>query len=224
LGAGIACSFLISQWEVLIMSLQGSVQPFFDKLAGATPTPGGGSAAAAAGAMGAALISMVCNLTIGKEKYADAEAQMNDVLARSEALRVELAQLIDEDAEAFNTVMTAFRLPKNTDEEKTTRKEAIQSATKKATLTPLATARACAEVIELGQVAAEKGNANAISDAGAGVALAQAGLKSAALNVLINLPAIKDEAFVSTHQTELQEILSKHDLADQVYEAIKRSI
>lgn len=206
------------------MPLRVTIQPFLDELAGGTPTPGGGSAAAAVGAMGAALVSMVCNLTIGKEKFAVVEAQMKNTLARSETLRAELTQLIDEDAAAFNAVMAAFQLPKTTDEEKAVRSEAIQAATQKATLTPLATARACAEVIELGQLAAEKGNPNAVSDAGAGVAFAQAGLKAAALNVLINLPSIKNKAFVSTHQTELDHILTKHDLADQVYESVKSKI
>lgn len=206
------------------MPLVDTLQPFLDELASGTPTPGGGSAAAAVGAMGAALISMVCNLTIGKEKFADVEAQMKDILARSEILQAELVQLIDEDVAAFNLVMAAFRLPKTTNKEKATRQEAIQTATQKATLTPLATARACAEVIELGQLAAEKGNTNAISDAGAGVTFAQAGLKAAALNVLINLPSIKDKTFVATHRAELDHILTKHALADQVYESIRSNI
>jgi len=206
------------------MPLADTLQPFLDKLASGTPTPGGGSAAAAVGAMGAALVSMVCNLTIGKEKYANVEGQMKDALARSAALQTELVQLIDEDAAAFNLVMAAFRLPKTTDKEKAARQEAIQTATQKATLTPLATARACAEIIELGQLAVEKGNANAISDAGAGVTFAQAGLKAAALNILINLPSIEDETFIATHRVELDHILTKHAQADQVYESVKRKI
>jgi formiminotetrahydrofolate cyclodeaminase len=206
------------------MALQDTIQPFLDELAGGTATPGGGSAAAAVGAMGAALVSMVCNLTIGKEKYNNVEVPMKDTLTRSEALQAELTQLIDADAEAYNAVMAAFRLPKITDEEKTLRQEAIQAATKKATLTPLATALACAKVIELGQLAAEKGNANAISDAGAGVTFAQAGLKAAALNVLINLPSIKDEAFVTTYQAKLDHILTKQNLAEQVYKSIKNNL
>jgi len=206
------------------MPLADTLQPFLNELAGGKPTPGGGSAAAAVGAMGAALVSMVCNLTIGKEKYADVEVQMRETLARSEVLQAELVQLIDEDAAAFNLVMAAFRLPKTTDKEKAVRREAVQTATQKATLAPLAIARACAEVIELGQLAAEKGNANAISDAGAGVTFAQAGLKAAALNVLINLPAIKDETFIATHRTELDHILTKHALADQVYESVRSKI
>ncbi|MBN1220851.1 MAG: cyclodeaminase/cyclohydrolase family protein [Anaerolineae bacterium] len=203
------------------MPFEDTLQPFLNELASGTPTPGGGSAAAAVGAMGAALVSMVCNLTIGRAKYAGVEMQIKDILAQSQTLRAELTQLVDADAAAFNAVMAAFRLPKTTDQEKAARREAIQTATKKATLTPLATARACAQVIELGQLAAAKGNPNAISDVGAGVVFAQAGLKAAALNVLINLPSIKDEGFVSTHRAELDHILTKHNLADQIYESVK---
>ena len=206
------------------MSNQPNIQTFLDELAGPTPAPGGGSAAAAAGAMGAALVSMVANLTVGREKFADVEAQMKEVLVRSEALRAELTQLITDDAEAFNTIMAAFRLPKDTDKEKAARQEAIQAGTQQATLTPLATARACAEVIELAKLVAEKGNPNAVSDAGAGAACAQAGLKAAALNVLINLPSIKDQAFVSTHQAELDQILTKQNLANEVYELVKAKL
>jgi len=206
------------------MTDQHTTQPFLDNLAAGTASPGGGSAAAIAGAMGAALVSMVCNLTIGKEKFADVEAQMQSGLEKSEDLRVELTQLSTDDSEAFNQVMAAFRLPKNTEEEKAARREAIQAATKQATLTPLATARACAAVIELCQQVAEMGNPNAISDAGAGAACAQAGLQAASLNVLINLPSIKDEQFVSTCQTELDEILNKLSLADDVFARVKSKL
>jgi formiminotetrahydrofolate cyclodeaminase len=203
------------------MSNKHALQAFLNELASGMPTPGGGSAAAAVGAMGAALVSMVCNLTIGREKFAGVEAQMKETLARSETLRAELSQLMTDDIEAYQAVMAAYRLPKGTKEEKAARTEAIQAGLKQATLTPLATARACAEVIELGQFVVESGNPNAASDAGAGAACAQAGLKAATLNVLINLSSIKDEVFVSTHQTELNQILSKHNLADEIHESVK---
>jgi formiminotetrahydrofolate cyclodeaminase len=203
------------------MSNKNVLQTFLDELASGTPTPGGGSAAAASGAMGAALVSMVCNLTVGREKFTEVEARMKETLARSETLRAELSQLMTDDIEAYQAVMAAYRLPKGTEEEKTIRTEAIQAGLKKATLTPLATARACAEVIELGQFVVESGNPNAASDAGAGAACAQAGLKAATLNVLINLSSIKDETFVSTHQAELDQILTKHNLADEIYELVK---
>lgn len=206
------------------MTTQPTIQPFLDDLAGGSASPGGGSAAAAAGAMGAALASMVCRLTIGKKKYAAVETQMQEMLTRAEALRAELTRLISADAAAFDQVMAAFRLPKSTDVEKTARQEAIQAATQQATLTPLATARACAAVIELCHTAASLGNSNAVSDAGAGAACAQAGLRAASLNVLINLPSITDAAFVAKYRTELDQILANHGLADEVYELVKSKI
>jgi formiminotetrahydrofolate cyclodeaminase len=118
--------------------------------------------------------------------------------------------------------MAAYGLPRETDEEKAARSAAIQTGSKKATLVPLAAARACAEVIDLCQPAADLGNPNVVSDAWVAVLAAQAGLRSAALNVLINLGAIKDEAFVSQHRAELDETLSGHTrLAEEVYELVK---
>jgi formiminotetrahydrofolate cyclodeaminase len=206
------------------MAIETTFKQFLDELASDSPAPGGGSAGAAVGAMGAALVSMVCRLTIGKEKFAAVAAELQEALVQADALRAELNQLVIEDSAAFNQVMAAFRLPKETTEEKVARGDAIQSATQQATLAPLATARACAQVIELSRLAAEKGNPNALSDAGAAAACAQAGLKAASLNVLINLPSIKDEAFVAARQAELEQILSKLGLADEVYELVKRKI
>jgi len=201
------------------------MQTFLDELASSASTPGGGGAAALAGAMGAALVSMVCNLTIGKEKFADVEGQMEEILAKSEALRARLTRMMSDDVEAFNTVMSAYRLPKATDADKASRAAAIQEASKKATLVPMAAARACAEVIDLCRPAAEMGNPNVVSDAGVAVLCAQAGLKSAALNVLINLGAIKDESFVSKHRSELNELLaSRNDEANVVYELVKKQL
>lgn len=207
-----------------MMSISETIQPFLDDLAVGKATPGGGSAAAAAGAMGAALVSMVCSLTIGKKKFAGVEQEMIETREKAESLRAELIGLINEDSEAFAAVMNAFRLPKETEEEKLTRELAVQAATKRATLSPLATARACADVIELCQTVAKKGNPNAISDAGAAAACAQAGLKAASLNVLINLPAINDREFVATQQAELDWTLKKHPGADDVFKLVEDQI
>jgi formiminotetrahydrofolate cyclodeaminase len=207
------------------MSNSQTVQAFLDELASAAPTPGGGGAAALAGAMGAALASMVCNLTIGKEKFAGVEPQMKEILAKTENLRAKLTAMMAEDVTAFDGVMAAYRLPKASDEEKAARTAAIQEASKKATLVPLAAARACAEVIDLCWPTAEMGNPNVVSDAGVAVLCAQAGMKSAALNVLINLGTIKDEAFVTQHRAELDDILARHvPLADEVYELVKNKL
>lgn len=204
------------------MSNNPTVHSFLDDLASAAPTPGGGGAAALSGAMGAALVSMVCNLTIGKEKFAGVESRLQEILRQSELLRGQLTQMIEDDVAAFDTVMAAYRRPKNSDEEKAARTAAIQKASKKATLVPLAAARACAEVIDLCRPTAEMGNPNVVSDAGVAVLCAQTGLKAAALNVLINLGAIKDEVFVAQHRAELDQLLAGHEaLANEVYELVK---
>lgn len=203
------------------MAIEKALQPFLDDLAGGSAAPGGGSAAAATGAMGAALVSMVCNLTIGRKKYADVDTEMRTIRDRAESLRAELTQLISDDPAAYSAVMSAYRLPKRTDAEKAVRHEAIQASTKQATLTPLTTARACGGVIELTRSVAELGNPNAVSDAGAGAACAQAGLRAAALNALINLSSIEDEVFVATCHAELGEILLIQAIADEVHDLVR---
>ena len=183
---------------------------------------GGGGAAALSGAMGAALVSMVCNLTIGRKKYAAVDTAMQEILDQSEQLRAELTALVAADAVAFEAVMAAYALPKATAEEQAARNVAIQAAIQHATIVPLETARACAQVIALAKPAVEMGNTNVISDAGAGVLSALAGLKTAALNVLINLGTITDETFVATHRAELEQILADHEsLAEEVYNSVK---
>lgn len=204
------------------MSPNKPLQAFLDELASDAPAPGGGGAAAAAGAMGAALVSMVCNLTIGKERFAAVEDRMEEILNKSELLRAKLTDLMQEDVVAFNAVMAAYRLPKATPSERAIRSAAIEDAAKTAALVPLTTAYACAEVIELSQPAAEMGNPNVVSDAGVAALCAQAGLKGAALNVLINLGMIKDEGFVTKYRADLDQILAKHDaLANEVYQSVE---
>jgi len=202
-----------------------SIEVFLDELASRSATPGGGSVAALMGAQSAALTSMVCNLTIGKPKYAEVDADMQALLVKSEALRVSLTKMIKADVDVFDQLMMTYGLPKETDEEKTARSEQIQSVLKEATLVPLACAKACAEAIALSQEAAEKGSVNVISDAGAGVMSAYAGLKSAALNVYINTASLKDRAFADTQLIELDEILSGAELkVEDVYQVVKNKL
>jgi len=186
---------------------------FLDGLASPAPTPGGGGAAAIMGAMGAALVSMVCNLTIGKKPYADVEAEMQATLARSEDVRARLTGMVQADAEAFGRVMAAYGLPKDSPEQKQARSQAIQVALQAAADVPLACARACAEVIELSRVVAVKGNKNVVSDAGVAVLAAYGALQSAALNVQVNASAIKDEDFVRTRVVELDALLAATETA-----------
>lgn len=196
-----------------------SVERFLDELASSRATPGGGSAAAVMGAMGAALVSMVCNLTVGKKNYADVEADMQAVLADSEALRRRIAAMVAEDVAAFDALMAAYGLPKETDEQKAARSAAIQMGLKGATEAPLACARACADAISLAVRVAEKGNKGVISDAGVGALAAQAALRSAALNVYINVPMIKDTAYADACRSEIEALLARGSAeAEQAYQ------
>ncbi|QSA97693.1 methenyltetrahydrofolate cyclohydrolase [Methylococcus sp. EFPC2] len=198
------------------------IQQFLDELASKAPTPGGGGAAAIMGAMGASLVAMVCNLTLGKKAYEAVEDDIKAALQASEALRARLTDMIRADAEAFDLVMGAYGLPKESDEEKAARSAAIQDALKVATDVPLACAKACAEVIELSRAVAEKGNKNVVSDAGVAVLAGYAALKSAALNVYVNTNAIRDEHFVHERISELNAILTGMEVAmEEIYQEVK---
>ena len=185
-----------------------AIEVYLDELASASATPGGGSAAALMGAQSAALTSMVCNLTIGKPKYLEVEAEMQALLLKSEALRKRLMDMIKADVDVFNCLMAAYGLAKETDAEKVIRSQAIQEVLKEATEVPLACARACAEAIELSHRAANKGNLAVISDAGAATMSAYGGLKSAALNVYINTGSLKDRVFAEAKLAELKVIMA----------------
>ena len=188
-----------------------TITEFLDELASSSPAPGGGSAACVAGAMGAALGSMVANLTIGKEKYQEVEELFTKAKEQTEKLRQELTDLIDKDANAFSGVIEAFKMPKDTEEQKKARSAKIQEEYKKAAMVPMETCRACRKVIDLLLETGTKGNKNAVSDIAVGALCALTGLKAASLNVEINLPAIKDEEFVASMKKELAELLEGVD-------------
>lgn len=204
------------------MIKNNSVQKFLNELASQSPTPGGGSAAAVMGAMGAGLVSMVCNLTIGKKNYAEVEPEMREILREAENLRGKLTGMINDDVQAFDQVMAAYGLPKNSDVEKTKRTAAIQQALMQATQVPLNCAQACSEVMRLARRTAQKGNVNVVSDAGVAVLAAYGALKSAALNVYVNTGAINDTAFNAQKLAELEKILADGAaFTDGVYELVK---
>jgi len=199
-----------------------SIQIFLDELASKSATPGGGSVSALMGAQSAALISMVCNLTIGKPKYAEVENEMRALLQKAESLREKLMSLIKADIDVFNELMEAYGLPKETDDEKAIRTEAIQVVLKDATEIPLECARACVKAIELSRYAAQNGSLGVISDAGAAVMAAYSGLKSAALNVYINTSSLKDRRFAEAKLSELEVILKDVDVnVEAVYQLVK---
>ena len=198
---------------------------FLSELASDSPAPGGGSVAALAGSLGAALSSMVCNLTIGKEKYADVQLEIKDTLKKSEQLRKELIKLIDEDTEAFNDVMKAFKMPKETEEQKEKRKQAIQKGYKTAAKVPLETAKTCEKILDIAMVVAEKGNKNSITDAAVSALMAQAGVKSAILNIKINLGSIKDDEFVERISFEIDELQKNaDDKANEIMKIVENSL
>jgi formiminotetrahydrofolate cyclodeaminase len=188
------------------MIAQQPLNTFLDNLASSAPTPGGGSAAAVIGAMGAALVSMVCNVTLGKKGLEAVESDMMRVRNESEALRARLTSMVADDVAAFDGLMAAYRMPKASDEEKSRRAAAIQSTLRAATETPLACARACAQVIALSRLAGEKGYAGVVSDAGVAVLAANSALRSAALNVYINAPSLKDRGYADAAVAEIEKL------------------
>jgi methenyltetrahydrofolate cyclohydrolase len=182
-----------------------SVTDLLNEIASDSPAPGGGSVSALAASLGAALTSMVCRLTIGKKKYIDVQSEIEKVLKRSEDLRVQFISLIDEDTEAFNKVMAAYGLPKETEEQKAKRTAEIQNALKTATLVPLKLMELCREAMELVKTVIEKGNQNSVSDASVAGLMFQAGCDGAALNVKINLGSVSDTDFVEQTKTKLEQ-------------------
>lgn len=190
------------------MPSKRTLKMFLDDLASSSPAPGGGSVAALSGALGAALISMVCNLTVGKKKYADVEADMRKIAQQSEELRHRFTVLVDKDAVAFGKVMEAYSLPKDTDPQKALRGAAVREATKEATLVPLEVMKHCIDGLALAQQVASRGNLNSISDAGVGALMLHTACEGAALNVRINLNTLDDPEFVGWKTDEVASLLS----------------
>jgi formiminotetrahydrofolate cyclodeaminase len=200
-----------------------SVDRFLDELASGAPTPGGGSAAAVMGAMGAGLVSMVCNVTLGKKGHDAVASELTAVRDQSEKLRRRLTAMIAEDIAAFDALMAAYRMPKLSDEEKACRADAIQLSLRAATTTPLDCAHACAEVIGLARRAGESGYAGVISDAGVGALAAHAALRSAGLNVYINAPSLKDRSFADKATAELEKLLAESTVESEAVFALVRA-
>ncbi len=197
------------------------VTNFLDELASNAPAPGGGSVAALGGALGAALVSMVCNLTLGKRGYDEVQDDIKDLLAESEALRMDLTNLLEDDVAAYSGYSKAAKMPRATEDEKAERTEAMQAALQVATDVPLRICEAAAKVMDLCMPAGEKGNKWAVSDAGVAVLMAEAAVRSAALNVLINLGSLKDEEFVAQRRARLESLLAgKGVMRDEIYDYV----
>ena len=180
---------------------------FLTALASSAPAPGGGGGAAMAGALAAALASMVANLTIGKEKFAQQEPEVKALLEEAEEVRKRLLGLVEDDAAVFNSFMSCYKLPKATEEEKAARTAAIRSAAKEAAEVPLAIARASYKVLTLAERLVRIGNPGVITDGACSALLARAALRCAEYNVRINLGLTKDEAYNQSVQEELNNLL-----------------
>ncbi|MCL2168682.1 MAG: cyclodeaminase/cyclohydrolase family protein [Defluviitaleaceae bacterium] len=172
-----------------------NVKDFAQKMASSDPTPGGGSAAALSGLVGIALVEMVANLTIGRKKYAEHDELMQSIIKEAKVLREKFLNAIDDDAKSYDAVSRAFKLPKETDEEKAARSAAIQEATKGATLSPFVITELSLDAMKLAHSAIGKCNTNAASDLGVAAVNFRAAAKGAWLNILINLGGLKDEEF-----------------------------
>ena len=198
-----------------------SANQFLDSIATGTATPGGGAAGAYAGAMAAALVAMVAHLTVGKKKYADVEAEMEEVIMAAEKLRVDLTASVAADIAAFDAVMKSYKLPKDSEIEVEARDEAIEKALHGAAAVPLRVTRDATSVLGLAAIVAEKGNVNAISDAGSAAGLALASARAAALNVRINAGQVKDR---ETAKLWLSEIATLEHSASATYDAVSKTI
>lgn len=184
-----------------------SVADFLDRLAIGTATPGGGSAAALGGALAAALTSMVCNLSLGKDEFASVAGEVQRLLDEAEAARAALAFSVEADAGAFGAVMRAYKLPRGTDDERRARLAAIRKASIGAARAPLEVARLCVCVLDLCSRLAEIGNPRVLSDVVVAAFLARAALHGAAANVEVNLPSLKGDPFWDEARTELHHVL-----------------
>ena len=195
------------------------MEKFLDQLASKSPTPGGGSVSALMGALGFALLSMVCHLTIGKERYREVEEEMRKVMKETEEGRKSLTTLAREDAKAFEEVMAAYRMPKGQEE----REPAIQKALLKACQVPLDAMRRASRGLHLAEICALKGNRNALSDVGVGALALQVAARGAALNIQINLTSLKENR--KEIQSEMEEILGKtQKLAEKVVREVEESL
>jgi glutamate formiminotransferase / formiminotetrahydrofolate cyclodeaminase len=188
---------------------QGEHLTFLDSLSASTPTPGGGSAAAFSGASAAALVAMVARLTIGRKKYAAVENEMQAALEQAESLRQLLTQAVVEDAAAYDKVMDAYRMPKDTQQEQAVRQDAIQEAIFGAAQVPLTIAKLAVKTLELAYKVVASGNINAMCDGGTAAALALASLSGASLNVRINVKDLHDESHASMLEEEIAHLESQ---------------
>ncbi|MDN5311273.1 MAG: methenyltetrahydrofolate cyclohydrolase [Thermoanaerobacteraceae bacterium] len=207
------------------MLIKKSCEEFIEVLASKEPVPGGGGAAALMGAVGMALGNMVGNLTVGKEKYKDAEKEVYEIMEKSRNLQDHLLKLVDEDAEVFKDVAAAYKMPKETEEQKKQKEEAMQKALKKACSVPLDIMKSASEAIKLQRRLADIGSKLAISDVGVGTYCLKAALLSGRLNVLINLNGITDKDFVKKTSEEMELLVKQSiEIADETNKIVEQKL
>ena len=201
------------------------VKKYMENLASNLPAPGGGSASALAGAQGISLVMMVAELTVGKEKYRDWEAYCQKAISDGTVIQTNFLKAIDDDTDAYNKVGAAFKLPKNTDEEKPARSRAIQDATVLATRVPLRTMEISLDALKVAESLIGKSNPNCSSDIGVGALNLRSALMGAWLNVKINLPGIKDEDLRNELFEKGQSMLEEgNKIADKCYEIVEEEL
>ena len=207
------------------MLLEKKTTDFLEQLSSAAPIPGGGGASAAVGAFAAALGLMVTNLTVGKKKYVDVEAEIIEIREKLEQKKQELIRLVDADAEAFEPLAKAYRLPKETEEEKAKKAEVMEAALKNAAEAPLHIMEAVVETMELIQVLGEKGSRLAVSDAGVAILFAQAALEGASLNIFINTKMMQNQAEAERLNRRADELIARgKELKEITYDVVLKSI
>ena len=192
-----------------------TVEGFINETASSSPAPGGGSIAALNAASSAALIAMVAQLTLGKEKDAASQEEMQEVGRKAGAMKYQFLSFSDEDSNAFSKIMAAFKLPKDTDEAKKARSAAIQDATKGAALVPFKVGQTANELFDLAEAVILRGNPNAVTDGAVAAMNARAAVRGAFLNVKINLGSIKDALFVEDLKKRMAEIEADVDSREQ---------
>lgn len=208
-----------------MLDIELSCIDFTEKLSSKSPTPGGGGAAALAGALGAALCSMVGNLTIGKKKYADVEKEIINLTERINAYRKELLELVGKDAEVFEPLSKAYSLPKETQEEQERKNEIMEKCLNDACSVPVRIMEVCCEAIELLDDFAKKGSVLAVSDAACAATMLSAALKSASLNVYINTKSMKDHTNAESINSRAKQMLEKYvPMAESVYAEVSRKL
>lgn len=221
----ILCNGSEAEGAADIMMRKNSIEEFAGSLSSAKPVPGGGGACAAAGAFAAALGMMVANLTVGKKRYADVEEEMKEILIRLGALRDQLLELIDKDAESFEPLSRAYGLPRETPDQREEKERVLEAALYEASMVPLEIMERILKAMEDLEILSKKGSRIVISDAGVGVLFAQAALDGASLNVFINTKLMKDRGRAQRIDEKAEDLIRQgQEYKERIYSAVMLQI